>query len=274
MAWFKVDDGFYSSVKFLSIPREYQAQAAGAWLLCGTWSADKMTDGIVPYSIMSLWEFDEQVVHWLCKVGLWKHLDDGLEQAIRFHDWEDYQPTKEQLLAKNERISKARSEASKSRWSKDEAKRMQKNAKPMQNDAPVPEPVPEPLKNISSNKFDGNFETFWEIYPRKVGKATAKKAFLSAFNKYPYLTYLAIIEGAKRLASDPNLPEPAFIPHPTTWLNRGGWEDDPYPGPAVAKEFLKPSVPQPPTKEELKSRECQTHHGYPMPCTRCEEDNA
>jgi hypothetical protein len=25
------------------------------------------------------------------------------------------------------------------------------------------------------------------------------------------------------------LPEREFIPHPTTWLNRDGWEDDPLP---------------------------------------------
>lgn len=271
MAWFKVDDGFYSSVKFLSIPREYQAQAAGAWLLCGTWSADKMTDGIVPYSIMNLWEFDEQVVHWLCKVGLWKHIDDGLEQAIRFHDWEDYQPTKEQLLAKSDRISKARSEASKARWSKDDAKPMQTNANAMQNDAPVPEPEPEPKKNISSSKLDGAFDIFWLHYPRKIGKQKAKALFKRLAKTTDPWT---IVGGAQRLANDPNLPEPAFIPHATTWLNRGGWEDEAYPGPAVSKEQLKPSVPQPPTKAELLARECQTHVGYPLPCTRCEEDNA
>jgi hypothetical protein len=37
------------------------------------------------------------------------------------------------------------------------------------------------------------------------------------------------VDGAIRLAADPNLPEVAFIPHPSTWLNRGGWDDAPYP---------------------------------------------
>ena len=38
-----------------------------------------------------------------------------------------------------------------------------------------------------------------------------------------------VIDGMRRLAADPNLPEPQFIPHPTTWLERNGWEDDPLP---------------------------------------------
>lgn len=266
MAWFKVDDGFHHSAKVLSIPREVRAEALGAWIIAGTWSADNMTDGFIPTAVLLDWPFSIGAIQALIQCGLWLDEDHG----VQFHDWCDYQPTREQLKAKQDEVSAKRSVAG----SKGAAKRWQSDGKSMASDSPVPEPVPVPKKNSSSSKLDENFEIFWEIYPRKVGKATARKAFLSAFSKYPYLTYLAIIEGAKRIAADPNLPEPAFIPHPTTWLNRGGWEDDPYPGPAVAKEFLKPSVPQPPTKQELQSRECSTHHGYPLPCSRCEEDNA
>jgi hypothetical protein len=38
-----------------------------------------------------------------------------------------------------------------------------------------------------------------------------------------------IVAAAHRIANDPNLPEPQFIPHPATWLDRAGWEDAPYP---------------------------------------------
>ena len=38
-----------------------------------------------------------------------------------------------------------------------------------------------------------------------------------------------MLDGAVRLASDPNLPETQFIPYPSTWLNREGWNDEPYP---------------------------------------------
>lgn len=72
------------------------------------------------------------------------------------------------------------------------------------------------------------FDAFWEHYPRKVGKDEARKRFAAAARK---AGAEVIILGAKRLAADPNLPEKNFIPHPSTWLNRGGWDDEPYPPP-------------------------------------------
>jgi len=77
-------------------------------------------------------------------------------------------------------------------------------------------------KTINSSLFD----SFWEVYPRKVGKATAKRAFEKALED---TEAEEILEGAKRLASDPNLPETQFIPYPSTWLNREGWGDEPFP---------------------------------------------
>lgn len=69
------------------------------------------------------------------------------------------------------------------------------------------------------------FDSFWSLYPRKVGKASARKAFANLAQDH----LLAIMDGVTRLANDPNLPETQFIPHPATWLNREGWEDEPYP---------------------------------------------
>lgn len=79
-----------------------------------------------------------------------------------------------------------------------------------------------PPSVIESDRFD----EFYGIYPRKVGKANAKKAFVKAAKKAGAQT---VIDGAHRLAMDPNLPEKDFIPHPATWLNRDGWEDEPHP---------------------------------------------
>lgn len=78
--------------------------------------------------------------------------------------------------------------------------------------------------NIKNN--NERFSDFWELYPRKVGKATAEKAFAKAISETGWATIEA---GVRRLISDPNLPPLQFIPHPTTWLNRQGWTDMPYP---------------------------------------------
>jgi len=70
------------------------------------------------------------------------------------------------------------------------------------------------------------FDEFWALYPRKVGKAKAATKYTTATKRASEQT---IIDGARDLANDPNLPEPKFVPHPTTWLERDGWDDEPMP---------------------------------------------
>jgi len=260
MAWFKVDDGFHHSAKVLSIPRDIRAEALGLWILAGTWSADNRTDGFIPKAVLIDWPISQEAVDALIQSGLWIRNDQGAQ----FHDWCDYQPTREQLEAKSAEISAKRSAAG----SKGAANRWQADSKPMAKDSPVPVPVPVPNKNSSPSKLDGYFDSFWSLYPRKVGKESARKAFLKAAKKTNPQT---IVDCTENFAKDPNLPFPEFIPHPATWLNRGGWEDEPYPGSApTTKAFTTPSLPQPPTKEELEKSLCKIHKGYPLPCDRCE----
>ena len=224
MPWFKVDDGFYTSSKFLDIPRNYQAQAAGLWMLAGVYSAHKMSDGFVSNGQLQLWEFDTDSRNWLVAVGLW----DEVENGIQFHDWCDYQPTRESLEAKAiQRSEKARENVAK-RWDKNKT---DTNAIPTvyETDTNVysePEPEPEPFTSKEVNTYDDlAFDEFWSLYPRKIGKGGAKKAWAKITRGVkPEL----IIEGARRMSADPNLPETQFIPHPSTWLNEGRWDDEPY----------------------------------------------
>ncbi len=44
---FNVDLGFYDSEEVLSIPRKIRAAAVGMWTLCGSYSANKLSDGFV-----------------------------------------------------------------------------------------------------------------------------------------------------------------------------------------------------------------------------------
>lgn len=90
-----------------------------------------------------------------------------------------------------------------------------------------PEPSLEPSlrTNTSSNEFEVEFDEFWKIYPRRVEKLAARKAFVKQFAQFGQ----DVIEGARRLANDPNLPPKQFIPYPASWLNAGGWDSEPYP---------------------------------------------
>lgn len=71
-------------------------------------------------------------------------------------------------------------------------------------------------------RTEADFEQFWNSYPRKVGKQKALKAFQKV--KVPVETLLNAIAQQKQSAQwTKNNGE--FIPHPTTWLNEGRWED-------------------------------------------------
>ena len=74
------------------------------------------------------------------------------------------------------------------------------------------------------------FATFYDqLYPRKVHRRTAEKAFMSALKR---ATPEQILKGAARFAGDPNLPDASdpeevrYIPHPSTWLNADAWLDE------------------------------------------------
>lgn len=86
-------------------------------------------------------------------------------------------------------------------------------------------------KKDLAQQVERDFDEFWSIYPRRVGKSAAKKAFAKVWSPD-----LDLVLAASRLANDPNLPPLQFIPHPATWLNRAGWEDEPYPERILTKE--------------------------------------
>lgn len=246
MAWFKVDDGFYTSIKFLSIPREYQTEAAGLWLLAGTWSADKLTDGFVPYAVMDMWHFKNETVAQLIAVGLWRH--DEERSGIEFHDWCDYQPTREALTESRTRTSNARSEAGKLGGLRSgEARRSKTEANLKQNEAPNPNPYQNKTitRTSSASVETEDFKRFWEAYNHKLDKKAAIKAFAKAVTLVSAET---IIEKAGAYANDPNRP---LQKNAATWLNGECWNNPPYPARPVPAWQAKQDVDPWAGKEHL-----------------------
>ncbi len=88
-----------------------------------------------------------------------------------------------------------------------------------------------------------DFELFWSLYPRRVGKALAKAKWQqitgngmlakcrdrdgNTLEVELQATPEEIIEGAKAYRFDCVDTEtpPRFIAHPSTWLNQGRWDD-------------------------------------------------
>ena len=82
------------------------------------------------------------------------------------------------------------------------------------------------------------FQTFWELYPRKVSRKTAEKAF----NK------LSRSEQEEALKALPNHikywqlkdTDKEFIPHASSWINQARYQDEIDLAPTIAK---KPAIP-------------------------------
>lgn len=72
---------------------------------------------------------------------------------------------------------------------------------------------------------DENWETFYQAYPRHVGKAGARKAWDAALKRGADPAEL--IAAAVRFGQETAGKEAKFIPHPQTWLNQGRHEDEP-----------------------------------------------
>lgn len=72
----------------------------------------------------------------------------------------------------------------------------------------------------------GGFEDFWALYPRKVGKQAALKAW-SRLKPGAELTK-AILEAVEyqKTSRDWARDGGRYIPNPATWLNQGRWEDE------------------------------------------------
>jgi hypothetical protein len=133
--WFRVDDSFHDHPKVFDAPD----CAVALWTRAGTWSARNLTDGFVPATILTRFTSDpDTAARELVHRGLWLRAKGGFQ----FHDWHEYQPTKEAV--ENERKMKAERQR---RWR--EAKRRRSSRRPVdasrnasQDGAPPP-PRPE-----------------------------------------------------------------------------------------------------------------------------------
>lgn len=143
--WFKVDDKFWCHPKVIGL----SSDALALWLKAGCWSAQQLTDGFIPANaIASLGSVE--AAHELVSAGLWEEIgDDG----FGFHDWEKFQPTREQAESHRAQVAQKRSEAgrkgAKARWGDGKNSKTMANGNgkchdtEWQTDGPVPSrPVP------------------------------------------------------------------------------------------------------------------------------------
>lgn len=92
-----------------------------------------------------------------------------------------------------------------------------------------PEPAkPGRKKNViiakASMELQDRFERFYEAYPKKRSRQTAEKAFARINPDEQLLA--AMIASIGRAMTSGTWTDSQFIPHPATWLNAAGWQDE------------------------------------------------
>jgi len=81
--------------------------------------------------------------------------------------------------------------------------------------------TPKPPRGI---EYSVEFLSFWNVYPNKKGKKAAWRAWQRAKDRPPIealLTEVRLQCRSQEWAKDGG----QYIPHPATWINRGGWDD-------------------------------------------------
>lgn len=70
-----------------------------------------------------------------------------------------------------------------------------------------------------------HFDYWWELYPKKVGKDPARKAFFRVLGRR--VNPADLLDGLHRYRAywKAEKTESQYILHPATWLNQGRWTD-------------------------------------------------
>lgn len=251
-SWGKVYGDLWSHPKFITL----EPRAGFLWLKALSYSKAMSTYGVIGRQLLPVFMASEEDAEILVDAGLWIETSAGW----RFHDWDDYQTSRE----RDEKVSRARSEAGK------------KGGRPRRQDPPTTSTVKQAETNLPSKleatgKQDGSnrkadlererdrhpdthsaepveqgellaspeasarpsrafvypdaFEEFWAAYPKKDDKRKALAVWRRVVREIPGEDLVA---GAERYRDDPNR-SPAYTKLATTWLNAGAWENGPLP---------------------------------------------
>ena len=136
-------------------------------------------------------------------------------------DWEDWQSVWYDFVERQKKESKRQREQYLKRKAVDASEKKYQEPQPEHAEHTEQitfEPEAKPNKAQKKAEYGKDFEQFWEVYPRKVGKAAAYDKYCARV-KSGYSPE-EIIKAATRYAADcaKNHTEQTYIKHPVTFL--------------------------------------------------------
>lgn len=147
----------------------------------------------------------------------------GFMDGMRIHDWQTYNGYHSVFA---ERAKKAAA----ARWGKDKKVKEKKRDREekRREEASIASSNGEASPSNASSMI-ATFDEFWRAYPKKLGKGEAEKAWAKHKCSAILPQILTTLRKLK-ISHDWTKEVGQFIPHPATWLNRKGWEDEPLNG--------------------------------------------
>lgn len=247
MAWVKLDDGFFRHHKAVQAGRDARDLALASWCF----SSASLSDGFIPEAALRQLAADagvgqpKKLAERLVDVGLWEHTQGG----YRIHDYLDFNPSRERVLATRQ----ARADAA----SKGRAKSQQNGSNAPANGEQIaahrdtvpshdpsrplgasspPErlteetdseegrtPAPPAARERSSGSikvdYQAEFDEWWRVWPRKEDR---KKALISYVKRRKAgRPAEALLSAAERVREYFRVAKPPLdkLPFATTFLN-------------------------------------------------------
>jgi hypothetical protein len=119
----------------------------------------------------------------------------------------------------------------KARWPKDSQRHSQGISQAKPKVCPTDGPIQsqshkEHLRSPPPPVAMNGFAAFWQAYPRKKSKGQAEKAWRTL--RPDEQLQAAILAGVERAKTSADWTKKGgeYVPHPATWLNAKGWEDE------------------------------------------------
>lgn len=251
-SWGKVYGDLWSHPKFITL----DPRAGFLWLKALSYSKAMSTYGVIGRQLLAVFMSSEEDAQTLVDAGLWVETSAGW----RFHDWDDYQTSRE----RDEKVSRARSEAGK-KGGRPRRQDRTVTSDDKQAETKLPSNAEATGKQGESNRkadlererdrhrdthpgggsdldallvapeasarpsrafvYPDAFESFWSAYPKKDDKRKALEVWRRVVREVPNED---LVSAAERYRDDPHRSD-AYTKLATSWLNAGAWENGPLP---------------------------------------------
>lgn len=240
MSWFKVDDGLNAHRKVRKIRKSHPDKSRdvapmGLWALAGSWCGAHSPTGFIPADVLDDWDDDAvALARRLVDAGMWIEATQDGESGYQFHDWHDYTPD-------SEKASESGRVGNHIRWHQKTGKRdpecefcksvIAPDSLPDSGSESPPDRYtrPDPSRpdpTTTTKTSPVRFEDFWKLYPRKIGKEAAAKAWKAAAKKADPSEIVTALRTQLPSLQMQRCTDGDYRPHPATWLNQGRWADE------------------------------------------------